>query len=206
MPLAVFSTWTTYGTWLPGDERGWVEYNVGWKLPSPSLELECQSRMTEDAVTLTRDQRELCARQVAETCSYRAWVLQAVSTRTNHMHIVVGAADTNPKKIRKDIKAWCTRRLRDHFDSARENWWAERGSIRYVWNEPSLATVVAYVNEAQDRKVVDNSTRSVSEGHSIITRSVSKGRHSEDIDPDVTRTLHTEGEINSPHMHNGRFI
>ena len=22
-PLAYFLTWTTYGTWLPGDERGW---------------------------------------------------------------------------------------------------------------------------------------------------------------------------------------
>ena len=22
-PLAFFLTWTTYGTWLPGDERGW---------------------------------------------------------------------------------------------------------------------------------------------------------------------------------------
>jgi hypothetical protein len=24
-PLAYFLTWTTYGSWLPGDERGWVE-------------------------------------------------------------------------------------------------------------------------------------------------------------------------------------
>ncbi|MDA1049536.1 MAG: hypothetical protein O3C40_03530 [Planctomycetota bacterium] len=23
--LALFLTWTTYGSWLPGDERGWVE-------------------------------------------------------------------------------------------------------------------------------------------------------------------------------------
>jgi hypothetical protein len=22
-PIAYFLTWTTYGTWLPGDERGW---------------------------------------------------------------------------------------------------------------------------------------------------------------------------------------
>ena len=24
-PLAYLITWTTYGTWLPGDQRGWVE-------------------------------------------------------------------------------------------------------------------------------------------------------------------------------------
>ena len=32
-PLAYFITWATYGTWLPGDERGWVEYRHGWQLP-----------------------------------------------------------------------------------------------------------------------------------------------------------------------------
>ena len=25
-PLAYFLTWSTYGTWLPGDERGWIEH------------------------------------------------------------------------------------------------------------------------------------------------------------------------------------
>jgi hypothetical protein len=32
-PLAYFITWGTYGTWLPGDQRGWVEYRRGWRLP-----------------------------------------------------------------------------------------------------------------------------------------------------------------------------
>jgi hypothetical protein len=31
-PLAYFLAWSTYGTWLPGDERGWVEYARGWQL------------------------------------------------------------------------------------------------------------------------------------------------------------------------------
>jgi hypothetical protein len=34
-PLAYFLTWVTYGTWLPGDDRGWVEYRHGWQLPDP---------------------------------------------------------------------------------------------------------------------------------------------------------------------------
>ena len=35
-PLAYFLTWPIYGTWLPGDERGWVEYRHGWQLPDPA--------------------------------------------------------------------------------------------------------------------------------------------------------------------------
>jgi hypothetical protein len=27
-PLAPFLTWPTYGTWLPGHERGWVQFTA----------------------------------------------------------------------------------------------------------------------------------------------------------------------------------
>jgi hypothetical protein len=47
-PLGFFLTWVTYGTWLPGDARGWVEYRHGWQLPDPVRELEAAARMTED--------------------------------------------------------------------------------------------------------------------------------------------------------------
>ena len=52
-PLAYFITIVTYGTWLPGDERGWIEYRRGWQLPDPKLQLESRARMTEDGCILT---------------------------------------------------------------------------------------------------------------------------------------------------------
>lgn len=67
------------------------------------------------------------------------------------MHIVVGAVDTPPKKFRVDLKAWCTRRLKERIDPNRKNWWAERGSIRWVFDEESLEKAMTYVMESQDR-------------------------------------------------------
>jgi hypothetical protein len=32
MSIAIFSTWTTYGTWLPGDRRTWFEPGTGHRL------------------------------------------------------------------------------------------------------------------------------------------------------------------------------
>jgi hypothetical protein len=54
-PLSFFISWSTYGTWLPGDQRGWVEYRRGWQLPSPIRELEALAAMTEDACILDSD-------------------------------------------------------------------------------------------------------------------------------------------------------
>lgn len=161
-PLGFFLTWVTYGTWLPGYARGWVEYQQGWQLPDPIRELESSARMTEDACRLTENQRLAVETQFAETCQHRGWPLHAANCRSNHVHVVVSAAGTHPKKIRTDLKAWATRCLKERFDSARKNWWAERGSIRYLNDERSMAIAVEYVLEAQDRK--SQPTRSVSEG------------------------------------------
>ena len=70
-PLAYFLTWNTYGTWLPGDQRGWIEYRRGWQLPDPIRELEAAALMTEDACRLDQEQRKRVEAQVAETCEVR---------------------------------------------------------------------------------------------------------------------------------------
>jgi hypothetical protein len=63
---------------------------------------------------------------------------------------VVTADVTNPKKIRIDLKAWATRTLKGKFDNRRENWWAERGSIRYLNTDNELEAAILYVRDGQD--------------------------------------------------------
>lgn len=155
-PLGYFLTWVTYGTWLPGDGRGWVEYQRGWKLPDPVRELEAMAAMAEDACLLDEPQRRAVELQIAETCQHRGWQLHAVNCRSNHVHAVVSTSNASPKKIRSDLKAWATRCLKDQFDSTRENWWADRGSIRFLNTEASLEAAVIYVADAQDRKHRDH--------------------------------------------------
>jgi REP element-mobilizing transposase RayT len=158
-PIGYFLTWATYGTWLPGDARGWVEYRRGWQLSDPVRELEAKAIMTEEACRLSQEQRDVVQRQIAETCQHRGWPLHVVNCRSNHVHVVVSASDTPPKKVRADLKAWATRCLKQHarsladasgYDASRENWWAERGSIRFLYDELSLDAAILYVAEGQD--------------------------------------------------------
>jgi REP element-mobilizing transposase RayT len=151
-PLGFFLTWSTYGTWLPGDERGWIEYQSGWKFPDPIRVLESKARMSEDACRLNHAKRMAVEEQIAETCKYRSWHLHAVNCRSNHIHVVLSAPQTAPKKIRTDLKAWATRCLKEGFDHSRKNWWAERGSTRYINSEDDLDAAIVYVRDGQDRK------------------------------------------------------
>jgi REP element-mobilizing transposase RayT len=155
-PVALFFTWSTYGTWLPGDARGWVEYRGGFQLPDPILELESAARMTERACRLAPHQRERVHEQVVETCEHRRWPLHAVNCRTNHVHVVLSST-SHPKTIREQLKAWCTRRLNEQQAEMgvleadrRSKWWADRGSIRWIFRDEDLAAAIEYVLDRQD--------------------------------------------------------
>ena len=161
-PIGYLLTWVTYGTWLPGDARGWVDYQHGLQLPRPVRERDASAKMTEDAYRLSPEQRKAVEAQVAETCHYRGWHLHAVNCRSNHIHVVVSAPNNiQPKKIVADMKSWATKRLKTlayasgyegvgENNACRENWWAERGSTRYLYNQKALDAAIFYVMEGQD--------------------------------------------------------
>jgi REP element-mobilizing transposase RayT len=156
-PLAFFFTWTTYGTWLPGDERGWVRFHKGHQMPDPPRKLEAMARMTEDACRLDDEERQLVERTVAEHCAVRGWTLHAVNCRSNHVHVVV-AANRTPSEMRRQLKAWTARKLKElagrRAENAkpRENWWTERGSKRQIFDEEGLESAIAYVRDGQDAR------------------------------------------------------
>ena len=163
-PLAYFPTWPTYGTWLPGDERGWVEYRHGRQLPDPARKREAQARLTEDACLLDQDHRRLVELTIADHCRVRGWTsTPSIAART--MCTSSWRATANPRRSGSSSRPGCTRRLKAlqqerlrplsaHDSSAaaiRQKWWAEPGTAHsYVNDEEGLEHVIHYVREAQD--------------------------------------------------------
>jgi REP element-mobilizing transposase RayT len=151
-PLAYYLTWTTYGTWLPGDERGWVERPGQLRLAQPRLETVARSLLTEDPCVLDLGQRQLVERTIMQHCALRMWHFHAVNCRTNHVHVVV-TAQPHPRVVQEQFKAWCSRRLnerrREEQGDSRVKWWTERGSQRWLNDEDSLEAAILYVREYQ---------------------------------------------------------
>src|SRR5580704_16263495 len=99
MAIAYLLTWTTYGTWLPGDKRGSFADGKGLQAPNSIRELEAAARMTEDACILDPQQRTLVEQTIADHCRIRGWQLHAVNCRSNHVHVVV-TAKRKPEVVR----------------------------------------------------------------------------------------------------------
>ena len=144
-PLAFFLTWTTYGTWLPGDERGRVLKGQGFQLPRPVTKKLAVERMTEPVGVLDNSQREIVESTITDHCQIRNWELHAVNCRTNHVHVIV-TGELAPEEMRDQFKAWCTRKLKAHSrerrQSVRTNWWTEGGSRRFIGDQESLEAVI----------------------------------------------------------------
>ena len=150
-PITLFITWTTYGTWLPGDSRGWRKWKAGQQQPQPLLENWCRDRMKEKPVTLTDTQREAVDKTIREHASIRGWELHACSVRSNHVHVAVTAA-APPKRVRDQFKANGTRVLREPPNPiTNEKIWTKGGDIEFIDTDDDLEQVVIYITEAQDR-------------------------------------------------------
>jgi REP element-mobilizing transposase RayT len=149
--ITYFITWTTYGSWLPGDSRGWRKKKKGDQPPQPLLEDWCRGRMSESAVVLNATQRGKVESVCREHARIRNWALHAVNARSNHVHLVV-TADKAPQLVRDQFKANATRVLRQEPDAiTHDKIWTRGGDCDVVDGEDDLERVVEYVMEAQDR-------------------------------------------------------
>src|SRR5690349_5009128 len=92
-PLAYFLTFHPYGTWLPGDKRGWCRRGGnGERLPpAPRLEARCRERLRYPVVTLSPAWRDIVRAAITETCTHREWPLHVLVVERAHVHLVVTA-------------------------------------------------------------------------------------------------------------------
>ena len=146
-PLAYHITWTTYGSWLAGDDRGWVKPGEGIQAGDPDLLAEMRSRVADDAVTLDADQRAVVDETIRAHVRFRGWELLALNVRTNHVHLVV-VANRHPDEVMEQLKAWCSRRLSERLGRKRK-WWTEHGSTKWINDEGYLHNAIRYVLERQ---------------------------------------------------------
>ena len=148
--LAYFLTWTTYGTWLPGDQRGWVNRHRdhGEVVEPPSAPLEAHARNILQGPPVMLDERMRRAVSVAiqDRCDALGWAVRAIEVRSNHVHVVVRAADVSPGKVMGLLRGSATRALNSVNAAAqRDRWWTRRGSKRVLNSEVSLEAAIRYV-------------------------------------------------------------
>jgi REP element-mobilizing transposase RayT len=146
---------------LHGDERGSVSrFRNQYKsprLPPEQKWLDINTkRLRDEPVTLDANQRGCVEAAARETCKFRQWYLHAINVRTNHVHLVVSIGDKKPELALNAFKANATRMMKQAGCWNRTySPWADKGSIRYLWNEKSVQRARDYVLYGQGDDLPD---------------------------------------------------
>ncbi len=162
-------TWTTYGTWLPGDRRGFVgpvrtadrlcenanEPTRPYHSGNGKLAAFAHSQLQHPPILLIDAQARLLLAQFQETATYRGWALLAVAVMANHTHLVVGVAgDPDPSTLLRDFKAYGSRALNKISAMTGLTWWTEHGSTRKLPDERAVFNAVRDVRRQESPLVV----------------------------------------------------
>lgn len=151
-PLAYFITSTTYGTWLHGDDRKSVVIKDGLakEIESNAGFFQYQrNSLKHPQVTLNSKQRQIVLKTITDHCQLKGWPLYTAHVRSNHFHLLI-QSEHRAEKVTSDLKAWCTRRLREAgFDLPKV--WTRQASTVYVWRHEKLIEKARYIIQDQGR-------------------------------------------------------
>jgi len=148
--LAYFLTWTTYGSWLPGDARRWVHKRGSaamlYREPDSKRALFARQAMKQSPVRLDSIERRTVGDAIRRACAFKGWAIHVLNVRSNHVHVVMTAVDRSPERIMLCLKAWSSRRLNElRGGGSRGRWWTRHGSTRYLNTPDAVERAVEYV-------------------------------------------------------------
>jgi len=156
---ALFITWTTYGTWLPGDERGHVSNTLiqqeGFlpKQNRPGTPYAAGDAYTRErarriqkwpAVWLSASQAVVAAASLVTVAVKYEWVILQAAVMSNHIHVVVVRCPLDGPAVRRILKGNVQVELSSAAGESRR-WWTAGGSDRVRIGERSIDETARYV-------------------------------------------------------------
>jgi REP element-mobilizing transposase RayT len=151
MAIAYFITFSTYGTWLHGADKGMGsvdrdhnEQGADFVTPDPAVEQEACDAMAQPVYTMDAPRRERVRDAIVSLAKERAWQLLAVHVRSNHVHVVI-RADRDPGRLMSDLKGRASRDLTlTGFENADRRRWTRHGSTKHLFTAEEVEDKIEY--------------------------------------------------------------
>ena len=158
-PFALLETWTTYGTLLPGDARGYVGHTLQapgvWErrenAPDTPYAADHErtrsiaaSSQKDTTVWLMPEQAEVVAHELIDSSHQRGWRIGRAAIMANHVHVVIFDTPPDGPTVRRILKGTTQAALSKYHGSPRR-WWTAGGSDRYKNDDSAIETALRYV-------------------------------------------------------------
>jgi REP element-mobilizing transposase RayT len=166
-PFALFLSWTCYGTWLPGDPRGYVSntrHSIGGFAPKenvpgtpytaddPFAHKRAHVFQKGTTVRLTLREARWAAESFVAAAAKRGWRIVRGAIMANHVHLVVCDCPDDGPAVQRIFKGVSQAELSKKA-ARRQRWWTRRGSDRYLHTNPAIQGAIRYVAKQQYKLV-----------------------------------------------------
>jgi REP element-mobilizing transposase RayT len=155
-PLAYHITFGTYGTRLHGDARGTVDRTMNQPGDpiigsDPALWKHEHNRMNFPPVELDAEKMSYAQSLVPAICERGKWKYHTCAAGPDHVHIVL-TTKSDGQAVRKWVKRWLGEGMSLRWPLPEgATWWAEGGSVKWIWKQDYFENVYGYVHRQRAR-------------------------------------------------------
>jgi REP element-mobilizing transposase RayT len=140
--IGFLATWTTYGTWLQGDRRGYVKKGITFEA-NAELEKSNKELLKHNKVIIPKSLRKTVQNAILKEANEIGQKVYAITVCSNHVHIVVESIGKSCGYSVGRFKRSATRALRKFgFVSSV---WTKGFNKRYCYHQHELETKIKYV-------------------------------------------------------------
>ena len=135
-------TWTTYGSWLQGDKRGYVKNGKIFE-QNDKLKSANQGQQKYPTVKLNSEQKQIVENTIIEEAKRINHKIFAIAVCSNHVHIVAGVSEESIEQDVHRYKYSATLALRK-FGSY-DKIWSKGFDKRFCFTDKELENKIRYV-------------------------------------------------------------
>jgi REP element-mobilizing transposase RayT len=146
--MGYMATWNTYGRWLPGDERGYVN-NTGQKLAGNNGLLQISEERQKYPTVILKNKEKKIAEQIilaeAEKIGHK---IIALAVCTNHVHLLAKPHQQSIENIIGRYKSLTTRAFWEYGRKGKI--WARGFDKQFCYSIKELTARIDYVQKHND--------------------------------------------------------
>jgi REP element-mobilizing transposase RayT len=140
-------TWTTYGTWLQGDKRGYVKKSVTLA-GNERLEQANEDLQKHNSIILTFAERDTVSKAIAAEAQKIGHIIEAIAVRSNHVHIAARPCKETIEQIISRYKNISRMAL-----NRKERIWTHGFDKQFCFSEQDFKQRIEYVKKHNKKNV-----------------------------------------------------
>lgn len=146
--VGYMATWTTFGAWLPGDERGYVD-NKG-KLQNADEKILQRSKELQKSPTVTLNivEMKIAKQTILDEALKIEHKIIALAVCSNHVHLLARPHNQPFEKIINRYKSLTTRMF---WELGRKGKiWTRGFDSRFCFTETEIAARIVYIQKHRE--------------------------------------------------------